>query len=171
MHDTLLMVFTGILAVAVLLQTFLFFGIYRSIRQMTVWMDGMGKDLLRNVEVISAKVDEGLTTIKGVAEGFKPIKEKLADTTDIIHRRVTELDIFLGEATDTARLEILRIQDTIRTASNRTQETIEILRNSILAPLNEINAITRAIRVGFDVLFHRRRNLSDSSAQDEEMFI
>jgi hypothetical protein len=171
MQDKLLMVFTGVLAVAVLIQSLLFFGMYKSIRRMTVWMDGMGKDLLRNIEAVSAKVNEGVATIKGVAEGLEPVREKLADTTDIVYRRVRELDVFLGEATDTARLEILRIQDTIHTASNRAQETIELLHGTILAPLNEINALTRALRVAMDVLFRRRRGSSGATVQDEEMFI
>lgn len=171
MQNTLLMVFTGILAVAVLIQSLLFFGMYKSIRRMTVWMDSLGKDLLRNIEVVSAKVGEGVTTIKGMAEGLEPIREKLADTTDIVHNRVIELDGFLSEATRTARLEILRIQDTIHMASDRAQETIELLHNTILTPLNEVTAITRALRVGMDVLFRRRKNPSGASAQDEEMFI
>jgi hypothetical protein len=171
MHDTLLMIFTGVLAVAVLMQSLLFFGIYRSVRKMTVWMDSLGKDLLRNVEAVSAKVDDGLTTIKGIAEGLKPIAEKLTDATEIVYKRIAELDNFLAEATSTARLEILRIQDTIQIASRRTQETIDVLLKSILAPLNELNAVTRAIRIGLDVLFRRRKNPSDTSAQDEAMFI
>jgi hypothetical protein len=171
MHDTLLMIFTGVLAVAVLMQSLLFFGIYRSVRKMTVWMDSLGKDLLRNVEAVSAKVDDGLTTIKGIAEGLKPIAEKLTDATEIVYKRIAELDNFLAEATSTARLEILRIQDTIQIASRRTQETIDLLLKNILAPLNELSAITRAIRIGLDVLFRRRKNPSDTSAQDEAMFI
>ncbi len=171
MHDTLLMVFTGVLAFAVLMQSLLFFGMYLSIRKMTVLMDSLGKDLLKNVEVISSKVGEGLATIKGIAETLKPIGEKLADTTEIIHRRVTELDNFLAETTDTARLEILRIQDTIQFASRRAEEAVELLHRSVLAPVNEINAIASAIRVGLDVLFRRRRNPSGPSAQDGEMFI
>ena len=171
MHDTLLTIFTGILAVAVLIQSFLFFGIYRSIRQLTSWMDGLGKDLLRNAEVISGKVDEGLATIKAIAEGIKPIREKLAATTDIVHKRVTELDAFLAEATNAARLEIVRVQDMIQSASEKTEQTLELLRSGIVTPVNEINAIIRAIRVGIDVLFRRRKNPSSTSPQDEEMFI
>jgi len=172
MHDTLLTVFTGVLAVAVLMQSLLFFGIYRSIRKITFWMEGLGKDLAKNVEVVSAKVDEGVTAIKGLAESVKPIVERLANTTDVLHKRVLELDDFLASAVRTARLEILRIQDTIQTATRRAEETMELLRKSILAPLNEVNAIIRAIRVGLDVLFRqRRRSPSGTSAQDEEMFI
>lgn len=170
MQDTLLLIFTGVLTLAVLIQTVLFFGIYKAVRQLSSYVDEMGKDLLRNVDVISAKVDACLTAIKEVAEGLKPIREKLAETTEIIHRRVTELDAFLSEITSTARLQILRIQDTIESASQKAEHTLDLLHRSIFAPLTEINAITRGIRVAMDVLFRRRKNPS-RSAQDEEMFI
>jgi hypothetical protein len=170
MHDTILIVFTGILAIAVLVQTILFFGMYKAIRQLTGWMDGMGRDLLRNVELVSSKVDEGLIAIRSIADGMKPIQEKLTVTTDVVSKRVAAIDIFLAEATDTARREILHVQDTIHSAVKRVEQTLDLLHNSILAPLNEVSAISRAVRVGLDVLF-RRREGSPGSAQDEEMFI
>jgi len=171
MHDTLLIVFTGVLAFAVLMQSLLFYGIYRSIRQISGWMDGAGKDLLKHVEAISAKVEEGLATIKGIAEGLKPIEENLANTAAIVHKRVLDVDHFLAEATGAARLEIAQIQDTVRAASRRIEQTLEHLHNSIVIPLNEATAITRAIRVGMDVFLGRRRNPGRATAQDEEMFI
>ena len=170
MHDTLLMIFTGVLALAVVIQTFLFFGIYKAIRQLSSYLDDIGKDLLRNINVISAKADACLTAIKDVADGLKPIREKMAETTEIIHRRVTELDVFLSEITSAARLQILRIQDTIESAAQQAEHTLDLLHRSIFAPLTEINAITRGIRVAMDVLFRRRKNPS-RSAQDDEMFI
>ena len=170
MHDTLLAVFTGILAFAVVVQTVYLIGIYKAIRRMGAYLDGLGKDLLRNVAVISAKVEEGVSAIKGVADGLKPIREKLTDSAEIIHKRITEVDAFLAEVTDTARQEVRRIQDGIQTAMQRAQDTLELVRKSLLAPLNEIGAVTRALRVAMDVLFRRRKHPS-SSAQDEEMFI
>jgi hypothetical protein len=171
MQDTILLVFTGILAFAVLIQTIVFCGIYKSIRRMSVFLDGWGRDLLRNAEVISSKVEEGLTTIKRTAESLKPITQNLVSTTQIVHDRVVEIDDFLAEVTDNARLEIARVQETIRIASRRAEEAIDILKNTILAPVNEVGAIARAIRVSLDMLFRRRRNPSNVSAQDEEMFI
>jgi hypothetical protein len=169
MHDTLLTVFTGVVALAFVIQTILFFGMYKAIRQMSTQLDAMGKDLLTSFAAVSAKVDEGVSTVKDFVEGLKPIRDKLAETTEIIHGRVTELDSFLAETADTARLEILKIQDTIRSASEKAEETIEILRKNLLAPFSEISAVSRAIRVAMDVLFRRWR--APGSAQDEEMFI
>jgi hypothetical protein len=171
MDQTLLMIFTGILAAAVLMQTIIFLLISKSIRQLTMQMDSLGDKLLRNVEAISEKVNEGLTAVKDVAEDLKPVTQKLSNTAEIIHHRVKEVDAFLAEATSTARLEMLRIQETLHDASRRFQETCDLLRDGILTPVNEINAIARAIRVAVDVLFRRRRASSSSSALDEEMFI
>ena len=169
-HDTLLMIFTGVVAFAIVVQTILFFGIYKAVRQLSTFLDGMGKDLRRNIDLISAKAEGCLTAIKDVAEGLKPIRAKLAETTDIIHNRVTELDVFLADTTKTARLEILRIQDTIQTASEKAEHTLDLLRKSVFAPVTELSAIARGIRVALDVLFRQRKNPS-RSAQDEEMFI
>jgi hypothetical protein len=165
------MIFTGVLALAVLIQSVVFLLIYKTIRQLTARMDVLGKDLLRNVETVSEKVNDGLAVVKGLALDLKPVTERLADTTEIVHKRVKEIDSFLEEITGTARLEMLRVQETFHDVSRRIQDTIDILRNSIVAPLSEINAISRAIRVAVDVLFRRRRSLSDTAGMDEEMFI
>ena len=169
MDNTLLLVFTGILAVVVVIQTILFFGMYRAIRHMSVAVDRMGKDLLGHIQVVSGKVDEGVRAIKGMAEGFKPIRDKLEDTADIIRNRVSELDGFIAEIANTARQEVLRIQDIVQSASEKVEETLELIRQGLLAPFNEINAISRAIRIAMDVLFRRQRKRG--SVQDEEMFI
>ncbi len=171
MHDTLLIIFTGVLAIVALTQVLIFFGIYKSVRRATIWLEGLGKDLNRNVEVISSKVDESLMTIKGIADKIIPISDNLAETTEVVRKRVLALDDFLAETTRTAQLEILRVQDTIQIVTRTTRETAELFRSSIQTPINEINAITRALRTGFDIFFRRRKNLSNSSVHDEEMFI
>ena len=171
MQETLLIVFIGVLSIAFLLQSLLFFGMYRSIRRIAERMDDLGKDLFRHVDAISSKVEEALTTIKSAAENLKPITQNLVGTTQIVHRRVVELDDFLAEATRIGRQEIARIQRTIQFASRRTEETVEILQNTVLTPISEIGAVVQALKVGLNVLFRRRRNPSNTSAHDEEMFI
>lgn len=171
MHDTLLVVFTGILAFAVLMQSVLFFLMYKSIRQLTVQIDSLGKDLLKHIGRVSAKVEETLTTIIGVAEVVKPVAQKLAESADIVHSRIVDIDNFLGEVTDKARLEIAGLQDALHEATQRAQDAIGTLRDNLVAPINKLNAITRAVRVAMDVLFRQRKSPSRLSAQDDEMFI
>jgi hypothetical protein len=170
-HDTLLTVFTGVVAVALLMQSIAFVGIYKSVRQLAARMDGLSKNLLKNIDSLSARADALMSTIKDIGEGLKSMQGSLADSTAIVCKRVAELDAFLGETTNTARLEILRIQDVIDTALRRVEETFDLLHNSVRAPVNEVNAVIRGIRVGLDVLFRRGKGPSSPSSQDEEMFI
>ena len=81
------------------------------------------------------------------------------------------MDQFIGETTRTAQLEFMRIQDTFQLAMRRAEQAIETLKDSILAPISEVNALVRAVRIGMDVLFRRQRKPSSISAQDDEMFI
>ncbi len=170
MDNTILLVFTGILAFAVLLQTILFYGIYRAIRETAGRIDGISKDLSINISAISSKVNEGVESIKETGQSLKPIAENLAVATDIIQRRVADLDAFLAETTDAARLEFLRIRDKVQSASNRAEEILDTLHDSVLLPVHEIHAVARGIKTGIDMLFRRRGNPS-RCAQDDEMFI
>ena len=177
--ETLLAIFTGILAVAVLMQTLIFFGMYKAVRQLVNKIDGISKDLLKNVDKVTSKAEETLTTIKDIGNGLMPVKDKVVDVTEILHQRVVKVDDFLEETTNTARLEVDRVKTRIETATDRAEELLEMLHDSILVPINQINAITRGIQAGFDFLFRRRRKPSETVQQpetdqqddDEQMFI
>lgn len=127
--------------------------------------------MLRSTETISSKVEEGVAAIKSTAESLEPITKNLVRTTQIVNDRVEELDQFIGETLHTVQLEFMHIHDTFQLAMRRAEQAIEILRDSVLAPINEAGAIVRAVRMGLDVLFRRRKNLSVYSQDDDEMFI
>jgi len=170
-QEVLLAIFTGILAISFLIQTFIFFGIFKTIRQLTDRVDGLSKDLMKNVEVVTVKAEETLTTIRDIGNDLKPVKDKIVDAAEIVHGRIVRVDEFLEETTSTARMEVQSMKDRIDTATNRAEEMLETIHDSILAPVSEINALARGIRAGFDLFFRRRRKPSDTPAQDEEMFI
>ena len=171
MHDTLLVVFTGILAFAVLAQSILFFLMYKIIRQLTVQIDGLGKDLLKHVGRVSAKVEDTLATITSVAEVVKPVVQKLNESAETVHERILDWNDFLGEVTDKARQEITELQEAVHDTVQRAQEAISILRDNLLAPIHQINAITRAIRAAMDMLFQKRKKPSSRSSMEDDLFL
>jgi uncharacterized protein YoxC len=168
---TWLKVLTSIMAIALCLQVTALIGIWRTIRMMAVRLDGLSKDLTKNIKIISGEVGQALTTIKSVAEGIQALSARLAATTDVIHKRVGDVDSFIQEMTDSARLEVARIQDAIETASRQIEETFELLHKGVLVPVKEVSAILRGFRVGLDFIFRRPKGPSNASPQDEEMFI
>lgn len=149
MTDTLLAVFTGLLAIAILTQSILFLLTFLGLRK-------LAKDLLPQIQKLTEKTEEALTEIKDIAENIRPVARKLADSADIIHDRVVEVDGFVGEMLEKSRREIAGIESALHDVTQRIREAISILSDTILIPVGRINALTKAIRVGVGVLFQRR---------------
>ena len=170
--DPLLTVFTGVVALALLLQSLALIGLYRSVRNLSARVDVISKDLVKTVNALAGDVTQALATIKNAAEGVQSLKDKISATSDIIHQRVTEMDSFLTQLTDAARLEVARVQDAVDNASRHIEDTFELLHRSVIAPVREVTAIVSGIRVGLNFLLRKPpKSPSGASRLDEEMFI
>ncbi len=162
---------TAIMAVALFLQGIALVGVWRAMSGLSGRLDTLSKDLMRNVNVLSGEVGQAVTTIRSVGESIHTLSSRLGATSEIIYKRVGEMDSFLREITDAARLEIARIQDAIDTASRQIEDTFDLLHRGVLAPVKEVSAILRGFRAGLDFIFRRPKSPSNASPQDEEMFI
>lgn len=179
--ETILTVFAAVLTLAVLMQAIALVGIYLSVKTISRKFDAMSEEIKKQVKSISAKADEVFASAKAVTEATKSVRENLTSTSDLVHKRVAELDkivgervadvdSFLQESTDLARNQLSHLQDVIDRSSQRIDETFDMVHKGILGPLSELNAIVTGLRVGLDVLFRRKRP-STRIHQDEEMFI
>jgi len=148
MTNTLLAVFTGILALAVLAQSIVLFLAFLGFRKLS-------RDLLPQVQKLAEKTEETLAEIKDIAESISPVARKLADSAEVIHGRVVDVDGFLGDFLETSRREIAGIEDTLHVVTRRFRDSINILSDTIIMPINRINALTKAARVAAGVLFRR----------------
>ena len=164
-------VFSALMALALCGQAFALFGIWRTTRALSIRIDFLSKDLVRNFNAVAGEIGQAVTTVKSVAEGIHTLTGKLAATSDVVHRRVGEMDSFLKEMTDAARLEIARIQYAIDTASRQIEETFDLLNRGVLVPVKEVSAVLRGFRAGLDFIFRKPKGPSSASSQDEEMFI
>ncbi len=171
-YDThLLVIFTGVVAVSLLLQSVALIVIYRSARELASRIEVLSKSLNKNVNTISEKMEQLLASFKAIADGVRSVQENLSATSAIVHKRAAELDAFVAEVTDVARLQVLRVQDVIDNAARRVEETIELLRSGVLTPVTEATAIIRGVRAGLNVFLRKQKRPSSSTLQDEEMFI
>jgi methyl-accepting chemotaxis protein len=170
-QDILLTIFTGILAIAVLMQTLIFVGIFLAIRRLAEQVDRLSRDVMKNVEVVTAKTDETLAVIRDIGNGLVPVKDKIVNAAEVVHQRVVKMDEFLEETTETARSEILRVRNGFESAADRLEEMLQQMQDCVMTPVNEINAVVRGVRAGFDLLFRKRRRPAVDPDQDEEMFI
>ena len=154
MTDTWLAVFTGVLAFAILMQSILFLFMFLNLRR-------SGKELLSQIQKLTEKTEAALEAITNVAENIRPVARKLADSAEVIHARVVDIDGFLGEIVEKSRREIVVIEDALHDATNQIRYAINILSSSIIMPVSRISALTKAVSVAVGVLFRRRKKEAD----------
>lgn len=167
---TLLVVFTGVVALAILLQALALIGLYRRFRDLSTRVAAVSAKVTKQLDSFGAQADSFFAMAKETAEKVHAMQENLTASTKVIHERIKQVDAFVAETTDAARLQMARLQDVIETTSQRFDETIEIVRDAIVVPATEVQAIVNAVRTGFNVFFSRRRS-AVRSHHDEEMFI
>lgn len=163
-------IFTGLVAVAVLVQGIALLIIASRVKALSARLDATSAKLSKQLDRIVPQLEEFIPVFKGVAEKVHTMSENLAGISAVAHERALKVDAFVDEATNTVRLQVVRLQDVLDTALQKIDETVTLLQSAVSTPINEVQALMRGIRTGVDVLFGRRR-LNTRSHEDEEMFI
>jgi len=169
--EIVLLVFTGLVAAALLTQAITLILVAIRVRTLGTTVESLSPKIGRQVDSLTAQAESLIPTIKSIIEKVDSMQENLVSVSKVAQERAIKLDAFLGEATDAGRLQMARLQDVVDTTSRRLNDTIELMQSAISAPVNEIHAIMRGIRGAVEVFFGRRRSSSSRSHQDEEMFI
>jgi len=169
--EAALLAITAVVSAALVFQVIAIWGIYRSIRGISARIDALAANVERRLGPLTERTLEVLATAKALGDHFKGIEEQIAATTRLVHTRVAAIDAFMEETTQSARLQMARVHELVDTTSARIDDTIHRVQRGILAPMDELSALVRGLRVGFDFFFRARKGQSRQAHQDEEMFI
>jgi hypothetical protein len=157
-------VFVVVAAVALLVQTGLFFAMFMASRA-----------IRKQIETLIAKVEplaeSGQKLVEEVRAYTKDISAKTNEIMDLSRKQLARVDDLMGEAAGRTRSQMDRIEMVLDDTVNRYQETIALLQSGILRPLRQFNAITAGIRAALAVMAGASRRTVEQATHDEEMFI
>jgi hypothetical protein len=85
--------------------------------------------------------------------------------------QVTRLDGLVTEASERARMQLVRIDQLVADTVIRVEDTTEAIQSHVLGPIREITALLMGLRTGLEVLFRRNKTSVERATQDEELFI
>ena len=164
MTNTLLAVFTGILAFAVLMQSVLFLLTFLNIRK-------LAREMIPQVLKLSEKMEEALAEIRCITESIGPVARKLAESAEIIHGRVVDVDGLLGEIIEKSRREIANMEELLNGVTRRIRDSINTLGDNILMPVRRINALTKALGAAARTLFRRREKEKEDEGSSDDISV
>jgi methyl-accepting chemotaxis protein len=157
-------VFTGVAAIALVMQMLYLFGMYRSIKQLreraTSFMDRwepLADQAQKTLEQVRGQSDQILKKVEGLADQSKTQLDKV--------------DTLLTDVSQTTRLQLERIDRAIADTVDRVHDTTEAVQKTVLVPVRQVRAVAAAFGAIVGSLNARRRPTVDQATLDEEMFI
>ena len=150
--------------VALLVQVFSLFGVYRSIK---VVRDKV-TDLAERAEPILTDARKLLTENKPKID---EITDKALEVVRLAREQATRLDAVLVETTDIFKAQVMRLDGVIDETVGKVQQTTDAVQNTVLRPIKEVSGIVAGLKAALAVFAQGQRSSVDQATQDEEMFI
>lgn len=168
-HDTVLMWFVIVAALAIVMQALVMLGIYRAISDIRHEVEGIRADVKQRLDPLIQSVSEILANSR---EPVRTIAANLAEMSRILRDRTSHVDSLVEELLEKTRLQVIRVDQFLAEALRKVEVTTDAMQRSVLAPIQEFAAVIKGLRSGLEFLFSRRRAPSVSEAtQDEQLFI
>jgi hypothetical protein len=151
-------------AVALLFQTLMLYGMFRSVRA-----------LRRQVTEFLPKAEEFVvSTQRSMSESRREIQEVTSKATAVLdstQRQLERVDDLLGDATTRAKAQLERVELVVEDTVSRVHRTVVELNEGILRPIRELNGLAIGLRVALQTLLRGGRPTVAQATSDEEMFI
>jgi hypothetical protein len=164
MDNTLLLVFTGIAAAALVIQALM------------LVMIGVAVLKLRSklMEMLPRVEDLVATTKTSVLMSRKQITEISGKANEILDGtkvQLAKVDSLITDASDRARVQMDRVELVLDETMDRAQSAVTAVHRGVTRPLKELHGIAVGIRATFAYLLRGGRPNVDQVTSDEEMFI
>lgn len=157
-------VFVFVSAVAMCVQAWFLFGIYKAAR-------AFQEKAVPLLPKMDALVESSRVAIDDSRRQIHEITVKTSDILDITRKQLARVDDVLADAGERARVQFDRAEMVLDDAMTRTQETVAIVHSGIMKPLREIQGVTAGVRAALNFLMRGRHNGPVHATADEEMFI
>ena len=159
-------VFTGVAAVALVVQMFFLMGIFRAVKTLqeraTVLMDKF-----------EPLAETSRQTLEEVRKQTADILTSLKETADSTKLQMDKVDSLVTDFSSSARQQIQRVEKMVEITLRRLEETTAALQRAFLVPVKQVRGVAAAAGAVLDHLVggRGRRATVDRATLDEEMFI
>ncbi len=177
-QQTLLTIFVGLSALAMLIQAGMLVGMLVVARSMEKKVTSLmpeiqsitasSKKVLQEAQRLTSELGDKATSIAAKAEAIAVKAESVAETAK---GQVVRFDALLTDAGNRARVQLDRAELVLDDTMGRTQRTVAMVQDGVVAPIREVHGIIKGVRAAIAHLGSGRRPTVDHVTSDEEMFI
>jgi len=156
--------FVAISGLALLIQAYLLYGIYRT----TKAIQTEALSILPQAKSILAKAE---TTLEESRKHIVEITAKANSMMDIGKAQLVKLDEVITDASSRAKVQLERAELIVDDTMSRVHHSVTSVHNGIIRPIREIQGLTSGVRTAVQHFLRGQRPSVAQVTQDDEMFI
>ncbi len=172
--ENLITVFIALTGAAVVLQACVLVALYLAVRKSSTKMEAVAEEVktkaLPTLEMVQATLTE-------LRPKLQVITDNLTETTVLVRNEVERVDATVSDATDRARLQIIRADEMLSRTLDRVEQTSDLVSKTVVSQVRQVSGIIQGVTAGLEFLLsHRARKNGDSRSSrravpQDEMFI
>lgn len=170
MNDTLLKFFIAVTSIAVVVQAGILVALYFSVRQRGARMEALATE-------VKNKALPAIETVQNILVELRPRIEVMSvnfsESSTLVRNQLARIDATLTDALDRTRLQVIRADELLNRTMDKVEETSEIVHQTVISPLRQVNGLLAAIGTGLEVFLGQKRRQPKNGAgvPQDEMFI
>jgi hypothetical protein len=177
MNDNLLTIFIAVTMAAVLVQAGILIGLYLAVRRSTARMEALATEVKSKALPTMDMVRGTMETVQGILVELRPkidvISTNLSESSSLVRTQLSRIDATLTDALDRTRLQVIRADELLNRTMDKVEETSEVVHQTVISPLRQVNGLMNAIATGFEVFLGQKRRSpkNGGGVPQDEMFI
>lgn len=171
MNDTLLLIFIGVSALAIVIQAAVLIAMYATTKKTGAQVEKLATEI--RAKALPA-VESVHWLIANNKDRVEEIVANLATTTSTARDQIVRIDATLNDVLDRARLQVIRADEIASNTLDKIEETTEIVQHTIVTPVRRITGVLNGLSAGLGMFVagrKARKNGGQRGVQSEDMFI
>lgn len=163
-EHTLLTIFVGLAALAMLIQAGTLIGLL-----IAAWKIQQKVTVLSGP--ITGLIDTSKRTLQTVEGHIDRIGSSSSAILDTTKQQLAKVDELITDASTRAKVQMERAEMVLDDTMGRVQHTVSFVQSGVIRPVREVQGIVTGIRTAITHLGRGGRPTVDHATADEEMFI
>ena len=166
--DNWLIAFTGVTALAVVLQAAILGGMYFAMRKTSAKVEALAEE-------VKTKVLPTAELAHSMMEELRPkiaiVVDNVSTSTTMLRTQMERVDATLTDIIDRTRLQVIRADEFVNSTMDKIEETREAVQRTVVSPVRHISGLMHGVTAGVEAFFGRKRGQNSVTVPQDEMFI
>lgn len=169
MNGTLLTVFVGLTALAIVVQMGVLIALYLTSKKTAARLETISSEIK---EDLIPMIREARTMLEQSGPKVRETVENLTAISTTLRQQTERINATAADAVDRVRLQVLRADQMATRALDRVEETTTTIQNAVASPVRQLSALLTGVLAGVAEFSGTRKLHRQKSAMPrDEMFI